>query len=385
LDGSGWDATRASLHERTGTLSRGSIAQLQLDDREATMIDLQVRIGRTNEPNYGPETLARTEATWQEVQEFFADPRAVPFLLEQAPDRWYELAIDASGMLEYLHKAIGRAEAWFTEMEEVRRTGEYLTEDPGLMPTIEPFVHLRITPRGAARTDEPPLWIAGRFLEQLFLAMNIATPGSCNLAPCEYPDHPDPPFPPPRLNANVLDDALFDALSMEEGWPRLRRIPFHATWEWLHRDLAYHIEAATSPTQKAFFGLMRICTRQQEDPDNILVLSQAIEALLDPGRKSIQRVLGQRLRLLIGSSPSHPEWFNRFYQLRSRIIHGSAPVLRPGGQRAFLEDAGAREIAEEAASLEGMAVAALLTLLQDMVIHNVRRYRFEQQLIRESW
>lgn len=76
--------------------------------------------------------------------------------------------------------------------------------------------------------------------------MNIATPGPCNLSPCEYLDVQDEDSFAPNLNADILDDALFD--SLQGGWPALRRISLTQAWEWLHGDLAYdiHIENTVS-------------------------------------------------------------------------------------------------------------------------------------------
>ena len=148
--------------------------------------------------------------------------------------------------------------------------------------------------------------------------------------------------------------------------------------------MAYDIDIATTPTQKAIFGLLRICTREQWDPDNLLVLTQAFEGLLAPGKNSIARRLHERLELVIGSPTVGSDWFKQLYTMRSRIIHGDTPVLRPG-EKGIAYNPELLRIGNEAAELEGKAVAALLALLQDMVRNNIRAYRFEQRLLREPW
>jgi hypothetical protein len=345
------------------------------------MVDLLVSIGRTNESNYDTDFLRRTLRVWEEVQEFFAGGRPLPFLVDRAPEQWYEIAVDSSGMIKHLRETILK-----DEENEVRRIGTPVLENE-MYPIIEsareppdPFIRLRITPRSAGVAEETPFGVVEGFLQQVFLAMNIATPGSCNLNPYKYPDHPDKR--PQILDSEILDDALFDAI--EEGWPALRWTPFRDAWEWLHHDMAYDIAVAREPTQKAFFGLLRICTRRKGDPENLLVLAQALEGLLKSKKGRIRRELDERLDMVIGSPPAHPSWFEHFYRVRSHIIHGVMPVLRPGKLSQYA-DPEARQIDEEVTFLEGKAVAALLALLQDMVVHNVRVYHFEQRLIRESW
>ena len=352
---------------------------------DSVTFDLRIGIGPSNPGNTGPETLDRSLATWQEVQEFFAEDRPLPMLVDRAPEHWYEVSVDATPMLEYLEAALQHATERFRRIEQVRITGVPIT-DASWEPEIpDPSLILRITPVGASPGDEPPLRVAGRFLQQLFLAVNISAPGSCNLSRCEYLNVPEEsrPFRAPILDVKILDDALFDALSLDEGWPELRRVPFRGAWEWLHRDMAYDIEVAKDPLQKAIFGILRICTREQWDPDNLLVLVQAFEGLLQPGRGRNKQELHQRLELVIGSPPADRDWFREFYGLRGRIIHGSAPVLRPGGYDHL--DPEASRISDAAAYFESRAVGALLALLQDMVIHNCRTYRFDLLLIREPW
>ena len=352
------------------------------------MIDLLVRIGPTNTSNYYALGLERTLAAWEEVQEFFAEGRAVPLMVERAPEHWYEISVDASAMLEYTGAKLERARR-DEERDDGSTSGEswkYDVEEAELDP---PTIRLLITPRAAADADEVPLWLIERFLQQLFLAMNISTPGSCNLSPCEFPDYPR--SVPLKLNADTLDDALFDAL--EERWPKLGWIPFRDTWQWLHRDLAYDKEVAETPSQKAFFSLLRICAWSQWKPENALILTQAFEGILDPGKNSILKTLKQRMDILVGSPQTQKKWFDQLYELRSRIVHGDAEVPRPVGTyrendpaaRLRMIDPALRKRREEMARNEGRAVAVLLALLQDMVVHNTRAYKFEQRLVREEW
>lgn len=332
------------------------------------MINLLIRIGDPTEANFDAAGVARALEIWEEAQEYFAAGRSPPFILDRAPDCWYEISVDASAMLDFLHA---------NHLNAVEAEGYQREQLPS-----EPSIRLLITPRGAAQSEQPPLRAVGRFLQQLFLAMNIARPGTCTLSASEYPGITDRRPRPPVLSSDVLDDAFCD--SQEGAWPVFRDIPFRQTWDWLHEDLAYDIDIAETPSQKALFGLLRICTRDQWDPDNIPMLAQAFESVLGASKgESNGTLVRERLEQVIGAPTTSKKWFNTFYNLRSRIVHGDAPVIRPGGFHG-LADPRVKQIRDEAGELEWRAVAALLALLQDMVMTNTRAYQFEQRLIRDE-
>ncbi|CAN5229956.1 hypothetical protein BH20GEM2_BH20GEM2_12250 [soil metagenome] len=193
--------------------------------------------------------------------------------------------------------------------------------------------------------------------------------------PCEYPDFKEPHFPAPVLNSDVLDDAYVDALPGE--WPPFQELSFAETWNWLHEDMIYDLDIAETPAQKALFGLLRICTREQWDPNNSLILAQALESLVASGKGDrIHRRVVRRLEELFGPRPPGDQWFRDFYQLRSRIIHGSAPMLRPGPYYDKSDRRVRREV-EHAAELEGIAVAAMLALLQRLVATGTHEFDFD--------
>jgi hypothetical protein len=335
------------------------------------MKELLVRVGETNWSNYGPNEVERSLRGWEDAASTFA-ASPPPVLVFRMPDSWYEFRLDCRPMIAHLQEALDlelrHSDIRAAALGEAFEGGAELEGAK-----LEPMLHLSITPMGTAE-DIVPFMLVERFLQQLFLALNITAPASFNLQTWFYPAYPDLQFKPLPLGTDLLDDALFDAV--ERGWPSLTHVPFQRTWEWLHREMSYDVDVATKPAQKAFFGLLRVCTRPKWDPDNILLLTQIFEGILVPNRRGIRRSVRERLEMVVGVWGSDPMWFDRLYELRSRIIHGAAPVSRPTRLRG-----GGAEID----TLEGLGVAALLALLQDMASHNVRAYRFGAGVERETW
>jgi hypothetical protein len=340
-------------------------------------VDVPITIAGCNSSNEGVVEFERALHAWRQAAELWQQgPKTVVF--QNAPDDWYAIGLDAAGMLTYLEAAVNHSRESTADFETFLRTGVYARSVTIQVPT--PHVVLSITSAHGS-VDSVPHGMVERFMQQLFLALNITAPGSCDLTTFDYESSDPFRLNPMRLDPSLLDEAWFAAL--EEGWPPAQPVSFHAAWRWLHRDMAYDIEVAKEPTQKAVFGLLQLCRGYRADPSIILLLAQTLESLVGPVKGGrIQRSLAERLQLIVGTSIVHPQWFNQFYQARSRIVHGTAPIVRPGNNRF---DPDARRIEDELDFLVEKAAGVLLALLRDMVANDVRAYRFDQHLIREPW
>jgi hypothetical protein len=157
--------------------------------------------------------------------------------------------------------------------------------------------------------------------------MNLAQPGSLSLLYGKYPEHPNARPGPPNLQGDVLNFALNCAL--KRGWPSLKSLPFKQVWNWLTRELPYTLDLANMAHHKALFTILRICSEQTSESDTILLIAQVLEAFFSGGKAGIGSTVKQRLELVLGEPKTHKSWFNKFYDLRHRIAHGSMALLRP--------------------------------------------------------
>jgi hypothetical protein len=85
-----------------------------------------------------------------------------------------------------------------------------------------------------------------------------------------------------------------------------------------------------------------------------------------------------RIEATIGAPKTPSNWFGKLYDLRSSVVHGRYPVLRPGPIARFI-DKEAWRITEETATFEWLGAAALTAVLQDMCAKNIDSYDFSGQ------
>jgi hypothetical protein len=115
--------------------------------------------------------------------------------------------------------------------------------------------------------------------------------------------------------------------------------------------------------------------RDRSLPYDLLIFAEAFEGLLLRGKStSILSTLRDRLELLIGRFPDDPRWFDNLSEMRSRIVHGNAPVKRPDLMASANPQV--RKMLEEMFGAEWEATAALLALLQDLVSKDAHSYDF---------
>ena len=88
--------------------------------------------------------------------------------------------------------------------------------------------------------------IIKRFLENLYLAMNLSVPGSCNLHRASFQTRRTAQAT--RIWSRAERDVWLDLSSeglecayqsaLKHGWPRFQRLELGGIWEWLERGLA---------------------------------------------------------------------------------------------------------------------------------------------------
>lgn len=288
--------------------------------------------------------------TWLEVKDVLSSSHAV-FIVGAKETDWFGVSVDPDPVIHYLES-------------QIRDSSE---DDPRFQQASADKLYLTLTVERSGELDPNMQFPLVRFLEQLFLACNLACPGSCGFS--TGPIRLDPvllevPFHQGRL---VSDDSL-DATG--DHWPALKPVAFRHAWEWLHEDLSYDVEVAQTPAQLAVFSLLILASRIPEDPDNLLALSRAIEGIFGLGIKTnITSTLQRRIEHHFGPSPVFPKWFREFYDFRSRLIHGGT-ILRPGLSTPHSREAHAFLDAHLGAIEHGSRV--LLAALYEMIRSNKR-------------
>lgn len=339
---------------------------------EASPIRLNVELHPA--PASGETDPLMVRGVWEQVQLAFGESQSACVMLDQG-GRTYEFRVNARETVGYLAEI-----ATLDDADE--ETGFRWVQSHVAAGTHPMRSRIEVSVATAeAAPGPPPLGVVGRFLQHLFLGMNLALPGSCNLFACRYPGVARPDPRPPNLSGATLESALCHARQVQ--WPPLNAVPFADVWAWMERVGVKDLAVAREPVHKALFTLLLVADVQTNDPTIILLVAQALEALLVEGRDNIGSILRQRLELVLGARAGGRNWFSKFYDLRSRIAHGDAPLLRPGslydiGENPEVED----HIADYFRPVDE-AVAILLAVLQDLIRSGATKYRFTHHVARE--
>lgn len=219
-----------------------------------------------------------------------------------------------------------------------------------------------------------------RFLQNLYLAMNLSVPGSCNLQRASFLARRSPEkrigLRTQRevwidLSAGPFENAYQSAL--ERGWPPFQRIELAGAWEWLERNGTLALDVAREPWHRALFTILRVGSRRSHDSDVIQLCVQAIEALL--GQAAPASVVKRRVESVLGIPPTHKSWYRELHDTRSRFVHGAAPIVRPG--EWLNEDEASGEIAKYFAQSD-LAFAVLLCLIQKLILKTAHTFQINE-------
>lgn len=162
----------------------------------------------------------------------------------------------------------------------------------------------------------------------------------------------------------------------EWQYPCIKKLQFKQVWNWLAKSEFDQCKLATSVLHKTLALLLDVSAPFSRPAAlDVLLLCQALEALLDCKSGAIGASLTARANLILGPPPSHKKWLSSFYDLRSKITHGSFPIIRPG---SFASDDEIYEHERELVASVNRVVAVLLTLLQKLAQAGASAFQFSE-------
>lgn len=232
----------------------------------------------------------------------------------------------------------------FTELEKMS-TKEALVE---LESWEEKYEHVTLVCRMSAPIDERPEETQRRILRghlemilhNFFLAMNLSSPGCCNLysASFEVDRHSQPCTV--SLDSGTIEGAWI--ASLRNGWPEIKNIPLANTWKWLGNVTTVGQRMSRSRTERALFALLHVCRQSYFNPNMLLWLTHMLEALYDTPVTLIHKFLRDRIFLVlgepVGSKKTLTKRIREFYNLRSEFVHGGLDVVHPAAESDALDE-----------------------------------------------
>lgn len=225
-----------------------------------------------------------------------------------------------------------------------------------------------------------------RFLQQFFLAMNIAHCGSCNFHNYTIENHGSLAYlnSSVNLSATVFED--FFLVQLNNGWPEINYLSFAKTWDWLESQHIRTTSLAKTPAQKACAVLINLSLSELHYAELLLGVTQVLEAMLLKKGEPKSYNLNIKIEALLGSNPKEINWVKKMYNLRSSIIHGEHHIYWPSEHPEVDADPNSEEelYVNEINDYFVLGVSVVIALLQNLIKQNKTKYKFTNKLYVES-
>lgn len=250
---------------------------------------------------------------------------------------------------------------------------------------IEKQDELVITVQGNATLIESfSAYFIIRFIEMMFITMNIAVPGSFNI----FNEELVPAKKDPRLSVNTevsLSSSIFETFWESCGelnhWPPVTFLPFVDVVEW-YKSLDIMLKAkATTNIERCLFSLINFAKADAPfSPASLIWITHSLEALYRTPKEGILNSLRNRLFLFLGEPATHKnelkKKINTLYDLRSQFVHGSMEVAR----EPFFEniDIDLHIYMKQVVDMCDFGIMLLLATLQKLVVAKGKELTFSE-------
>ena len=227
-------------------------------------------------------------------------------------------------------------------------------------------------------------------LYQIFLAMNLSVPGSCDFYSAII-------YPMQSPNENISDNGTklllsgsileeLAELSEELKWAKIHDISVKKTFLWMQRIGLTKDHFASSNTERAIFGMLYSCQQNDFHPSILIPLAQALEALFNTPEAGISKALRERAFLVLGEPNENrkkiQKAINSFYGYRSKYVHGGVDIPNP--MSTMLEDKSVDKIYEELNNHKNIAMLLLVASLQKLIIEDGDEFIFSETVLVSS-
>ena len=300
---------------------------------------------------------------WEEVSNIFNNYTLKTYALGFPENIGYKITVDASDIVDFFNKRISKVDIndYYSDPDFYLKISLY-TLDGGEMISI-----------GGAQSIN----IANRFLQDLFISMNLAFPTSLNLWYGEFYEHIDS-YDIVAYAPFYSTIPLYNAVKITYQWkyPKIKNISFEKVWSWINKAGIPGVGVAKNVAQKTCFILLNLCSSPEFIIENSLSMSRGFEIILANASQSVSKILNERLELLFGTPSENKKWFNQFYQIRSRVIHGDLPVTRNSREFSFQNE----EFLLEFEKPYYQALIMYINLLQKMILTDCNGFKFSQKV-----
>lgn len=210
----------------------------------------------------------------------------------------------------------------------------------------------------------------------LFLLFPISCPGTFNLWGSKLEGQEKEEFEKLRLSNEDID--LYEI----DKWPNIEIMKIEKTWMWFKGTGLGKNQVANNNIQKILFGLLYVAEVEKIGFEKIIWYANILEGIYDTPKMMILEKLIDRIFIVLGKPGNHKQIkkeITKFYDIRSRYIHGDYLVIHPLGNE--LLDARCDDFRDEIIEIEHFISRVVTATIQYMIKNNIYELRFEEKLI----
>jgi hypothetical protein len=216
------------------------------------------------------------------------------------------------------------------------------------------------------------------YLSLVFLAMNLAVPGSVEFGSVRIKNSEK------TCSDNSLSSEHFELIWIDGThwpWALPREVSLAETWNWLQRLQPMGSQVAHSAVQRALFCLLHASLESYLSPTILIWLCSALETLYDVPDATIARTLRNRVFQLLGRPTNYKvaaRQITNLYDQRSKFAHGSFEVVHP--LQNDLLDSNVLRIHTAIRPILSLGYTLVVSTLQHMIRNGWRALRFDETL-----
>jgi hypothetical protein len=216
------------------------------------------------------------------------------------------------------------------------------------------------------------------FLYDVFAAMNLSSPGCCEFQGSIHIEHSDLWENHVVLYASMLESAWLS--SLESTWPTIQYIPLGKVVSWLRSLEIGTRQIANSRVERGIFSLLHVCRLSHFNPETLIWLAHALEALYDTPPALVAKHLQQRIIQVLDVPAERQKWVKKqlrqFYELRSSFVHGNLDVVHPLENERL--DPQVVQYTKKLMGPINFGIMVVLATLQKHIVENWREVTFTE-------
>jgi hypothetical protein len=220
--------------------------------------------------------------------------------------------------------------------------------------------------------------IASIIQQQLYLAMNLSYPGTCQLLGVSFDGPNAHLYEAQSFDSKIFYDARMS--SREQSWPKLQQLDFEATWNWINRQHFSASDTAISDNNRIFMNLLKLAQqRHGYGSRSALLASHQLELLLGTKAHESLNRLRDRTALILGQIPESADCFIELFHRRDDMFEGNHPIRRPALISHSAHDENREQMASHNTTIE-LAAGMIVCLIQALVKTNRDKFQFREVL-----